>query len=186
MKFIDDVFNVFEQGMKKLSHTYTMYYNKFKEFIFSFITQLPNENLTIFLKNLTFYSGDNSVTSNLLTNVGNINQLEQSEKMKLFNDIFSLCIKLFFQTGKLLISGEKILLVGEINLPPDTSNLPNTISLFFQYNDSYQIQSITAIQAICMWLYAFNKMHAQLVNSGLQEYFMNLTYKSLRFPEENM
>ena len=37
-----------------------------------------------------------------------------------------------------------------------------------------------------MWLFAFNSDHLQLVHSAIQEWYMNLTYESLRYPQDNM
>ena len=169
-------------------NVYTMFYNQFKEFIITFVESLPTENLKIFIKNLTFYSrGD--IRSSLLSNIGgNVASggLNIEEKHQFLQDVFTLCIISFYQTGKLPVSSEKHLDVGDIQLPPDTENFPDTIRLYFQYNDKYFPQSIVSIQAIAMWLYAFNSQHRELVRATMQEYFMNLKYESLQYPKNNM
>ena len=180
-----DAFEPLEQGMKKITNAYTMFYNRFKKFIITFVESLPTENLKFFIKNLTFYSGGD-IRSSLLSNIGgNIASggLNIEEKHQFLQDVFTLCIKSFYQTGKLPVSGEKHLDVGDIQLPPDTKNFPDTIRLYFQYNNNYLLQSIVSIQAIAMWLYAFNSQHRELVRATMQEYFMNLTYESLRYPK---
>ena len=182
----DDAMAPFKQGMKKLTNAYTIYFNQFKEFVMSFVDNLPMENLKIFLKNLTFYSGS-GVRSDIL---GFINMpahmMEDIDRRKIMQEIFEMCIASFYQTGKIPILGEKYLDIGDITLPPDTENFPDTIRLYFQYRDQYLIQSIVLLQAIAMWLYAFNSQHLELVRTTMQEFYMNLTYESLRYPEDNM
>ena len=124
----------------------------------TFVESLPSKNLKIFLKNLTFYSG-NSVKSDLFTLINNSSGIDADERQRLMNKIFELSIASFYQTGKIPISGEKYLDIDDITLPPDTENFPNTIRLYFQYKDQYLIQSIVSLQAIAMWLYVFNPQH---------------------------
>ena len=142
--------------------------------------------MKIFLKNLTFYSGS-GVRSDILGIINTpAHMMEDIERRRLMNEIFDMSIASFYQTGKIPISGEKYLDIGDITLPLDTENFPDTIRLYFQYRDQYLIQSIVSLQAIAMWLYAFNSQHLDLVRTTMQEFYMNLTYESLRYPEDNM
>ena len=86
---------------------------------------------------------------------------------------------MFFQIGKLPISEEKLLNVGDIVIPPDTFGIPNIVSLYYRYGDNPLIQNILLIQSISMWLYAFNSNDPELVRAAIQELFMNLSYESL-------
>ena len=119
----------------------------------SFVDNLLTENLKNFLKNLTFYSGS-GVCSDILGFINTpAHMMEDIDRRKIMQEIFEMCIALFYQTGKIPISSEKYLDIGDITLPPDTENFPDTVRLYFQYRDQYLIQSIVSLQAIAMWLY---------------------------------
>ena len=186
-KTSNQVLYEFDQGLRKITNSYTIFYNRFRDFVIDFIFALPVENLHRLIKNINFYSGNNidNTSLNLLLNE-NIQNLEKQLQSKIINEIIDLSIKCFFQTGKLPISEEKILNVGDIVIPPDTFGIPDIVSLYYQYGDNPLIQNILSIQSICMWLYAFNSDHRELVRAAIQELFMNLSYESLRYPLDNM
>ena len=73
----------------------------------------------------------------MLLNIGgNLKDSMTSEELNgLINKIIFLSIKSFFQTGKLPISGEKILDVGQISLPEDIAAFPDIVSLYYQYSN---------------------------------------------------
>ena len=186
-KTSNQVLNEFDQGLRKISHSYTIFYNRFRDFLNNFILTLPSENLHILIKNINFYSGNNidSTSLNLLFNES-IQNLDTQVQSTIINEIIELSIKCFFQTGKLPISSEKILDIGDIEIPSNTFAFPDILSLYYQYADYPSIQNILSIQSICMWLYAFNNDHRELVRAAIQELFMNLSYESLRYPLDNM
>ena len=186
-KTSNQVLYEFDQGLRKITNSYTIFYNRFRDFLIDFIFALPVENLRRLIKNINFYSGNNidNTSLNLLLNE-NIQNLEQQLQSKIINEIIDLSIKCFFQTGKLPISEERILNVGDIDIPPNTTAIPDIVSLYYQYADNPLIQNILSIQSICMWLYAFNIDHRELVRAAIQELFMNLSYESLRYPLDNM
>ena len=67
-KLSNDILEAFAQGLKKICHLYTVYFNRFKQFIIDFILSLPSSNLSIFIKNLNFYLGSSSINLSILLN----------------------------------------------------------------------------------------------------------------------
>ena len=73
----------------------------------------------------------------MLLNIGgNLKDLISFEELNgLINEIIFLLIKSFFLTGKLPISGEKILDVGQISIPADIVAFPDIVSLYYHYSN---------------------------------------------------